>query len=392
MNTTVDSKWTYALTDYQGNVWGPVMRAKQRTFTHPLNGMRTASFAIDIDNPATKFLFNPPTLNGLPLYPLLKVYRENRLGVNQLVMVGDVVSMKVANRTLEGMGQVTVVAADGLWRLAKRLIGMGTDTRGRGQGYTYASAQAQQPISKIIDDVLNDTNTISGASGILRGSVPLNTANGAVDPAVYQQVVSTLIAQLSALVGGPDYEITPHEPTTAGTAPVATIGTLNQFFPLGSTKTNVMFEYGCGQKNVNAYSVDWDRTGQITKAWSLPQGFPTAVAAGDNTVIYEDNAAAAVYGVWEDSIPSDVTSIPLRQQLCKDFVNIRRYARNQITFTPANNCNQDYGADYLPGDVVMAAAIDQDVLIYDGSVRVYGCSFTVSDEEVESNALTLIPS
>lgn len=240
---------------------------------------------------------------------------------------------------------------------------------------------------------LNDGGSWMGSTafntGLELGTVVDSPNLGYVGP-VYMQNIGDLIQQICTTLGGPDFDIIPQEPVNE--MPNTIIGALNIYGnQVGSARTNCIFEYGCGQHNVATYDRILTKDGLANTIYSPPQGFPGTTALGDTMVSASDSTSKNAIGLYQDEVNNDVTSIPLRQELCNEYVAIRKYARQQITFTPTVDCPLDFGVDFDVGDTVGARAFVDGSYRYNGSVRVYGVTFNVDDNDAETPSLLLIP-
>lgn len=374
------SRWRYVVTDMSGGTTaggGPVLNTSQKQFSHSKNGGKTAQFTLNIDNPKASYILSNDCL--------LKVYRRTRLtGQWQRLMVGDIIHAEEDGQGDTGL--VTVVAADPWWRFQRRIMGLGVDALGRGTGFTDGSATGLVDIGQILVDMINAQNA-GFNTGVSVGTLQPSTT-GFIGP-VYAQFVGDLFQQLCATLGGPDFEIVPLEPS--GFMPNTIIGQMNVWAALGSSRPNTFFEYGTGRYNVATYSRILSKDGLCNEAISLPQGFPDLISAGDNIITAQDSGSMNSIGLYQDIVPSDVVSRPLRQELANEYITVRAHARQQITFTPTVDCPYDYGVDYNVGDTVQARAFVNGGYRYNGSVRIYGVDIAVDDNDAETPALTLIP-
>lgn len=377
------SRWRFVITNLSGvslGGGGPVVNASNKQWGYHLNGARTAQITIGIDHPKANFILNNDTL--------LKVYRKTKVSQTwQLLMVGDVIQ---AEEDSSGdTGQLIVSAADPFWRLQRRFIGLAIDSIGRGTGYTDGSAVSLKDFTTLAANVLADVNSAFN-SGITLGTIT-NTGNTSYIGPVYAQNVGDILQQLANTLGGPVWVLQPLEPS--GSMPSTVISQMN-IGPASSmnvNRPNAIFEYGTGKRNVSSYSRILSKDGLANTLYSTPQGFPSVTAQGDTMVIEQDSASQAAIGLYQDIVPTDLTSIPLRQQLCNEYLAVRKAARQQITFTPTVDCPLDYGVDYQVGDTVVARAYVSGQYRYNGTARIYGVDFTIDDNDAETPVLTLIP-
>lgn len=382
MPVSDQSRWILQLTDMNGNtpsLAGPVLSASQKQYSHHLNAGKTMQFTVNIDNPAASFVLNNDAL--------LKVYRRQRWAPTnvQLLMVGDVIH---AEESAQGdVGLLTVVAADPWWRWQRRLLGMAVDGIGRGIGWGLGNATTLFDYSFIADWLITSLNEYF-YTGVDIGIVQ-NCGTSAYIGPVYAQNAGDMLQQICNVLGGPEFEIVPVEPS--GLMPRTHIATVNILQRLGVSQHNTVFEYGAGSRNVATYDRLLSKDGQCNVAYSPPSGFPDVTANGDTMVFAADGVSAYQLGLYEDVAQGDMASIPLRQALCNEMVQVRSRARQQITFTPTVDCPLDYTANYNVGDTVTARAWVGGYPRYNGQVRVYGVDISVDDNDAETPALTLIP-
>lgn len=393
------SKWKLSVCALDGSFpsgSGQVFNAANKQFTYNINAGRQGQFAINIDNPRANYILSNDCL--------LKAYRRNRLGAYSLFMVGDIIT---AEESSQGdIGIVTVAAADPFWRLQHRLIpqSISLDSRGRGLGWSNGTIAAdgitinfKDDVAQMIQDMVGEVNTV-WYTGIT-GGILQTSYQSTVGP-VYAAYAGDQIQQMCATLGGPDFELAPHEPS--GTWPGVTIATLNLYTHLGSIAIPpaAIFQYGAGKKNVASYTRLLDKSNKANVVYSLPPGFPSVNALNDSLVGDFDGTSILNSGLYEYIVSMDTSSVvgsgsvtPLRQELVDETVSILSHARQQVTFVPTVNCNLDFGVDYNVGDIVGAQAYDITTKTwrFNGTARLYGVQFTIDDNDSESAALTLIP-
>lgn len=368
---------------------GQILNTGSKEFSYMINSARTCTFTMPVDNPRADWMYTNDHL--------IKVYRRNRYGSVGLQMVGDTVSMEEIAQN--DQSAITVIAADPFFRLQKRALGVTTDSSGRGvpiqfgyglDGVTLVPVDPSIGLQLILNYIngFNDTGINIGAYCT---SISGNTSVGPM----YNVYFGDLIQQTCAILGGPDFSIDPQEPS--GTWPHTKIATLNFSSHLGSLnpQTPAVFEYGMGKHNVMAY----DRL--VTKEYianvvvSLPSGFPSVAAAGDAEVIIPDDVSIGSIGEFDYVVDGqNLIGTGIRTALCEETLQTTAQAQQQLTFTPAVNCNLEYGTDYFVGDIVTARAYDKGSgsLRYNGTVRIYGVDITVDENDAESPTLTLIQS
>lgn len=378
-----DSRWRYVCTDLSGSTSyagaGAVLNTSQKQFSNHLNAGRTAQFTINIDNPCANFLLTNRCL--------MKVYRQTRVSNTwQRMMVGDVIQVDESGQG--DVGLLTVVASDPLWRVQRRLLGMAVNSLGQGTGYTDGTSTSLADYTTLVYHIFQYLES-SYNLGLVGGTVTLTGNTSYLGP-IYAQNAGDTLQQLLATLGAPEIRINPLEPYN-GAMPNTIIGSIDIVPAIGQNQPNAIFEYGCGTFNVASYDRILTLDGLANQLYSLPQGFPDVVSAGDTMVYAEDLVAIAASGLFQDLVQGDLVSQPLRQELCNENLNVRENARQQITFVPTVNCPLDYTVDYDVGDTVQARAYANGTYRFNGSVRVYGIDMAIDDNDAETPTLTLIP-
>lgn len=364
-------QWRFLLAQQDTTEIGEIFAWRDAKLSVPLNGGRLCQITLDVDNPMVDKIIGTTPTERLNL--LLKAYRD---GV--LMFVGDLTS---GEENVEGeVGTFPLVAGDGFWRLSKRLVG-----NAFAAGYADGTAAAQKDKSTLIKNLLSWVNTVSW-SGVADGSYATPTSNGYIDR-VWFAFAGQLIQQLSGTLDGPDFEVTPVEPALHGAQ--VWIGQLNTWAYKG-TNSGAVFEYGTGRHNIGAYRRPLDAAGKANLVWMLGPGFPDLSTAGANPIqVASDAASVAAHTMLEDLLQGDIQVSQLRQELVNEHVRIRRFAREQIFFTPVPGADPSYPA-YQTGDLVEARAVKNGKTRFDALVRIYNIDFSVSELGVESVELTLV--
>jgi hypothetical protein len=397
-----ESNWKFVLTGIDGSMGQPGTGALYNTankeFTYMINSARSAQVSVNIDNPQVDWAFENDCL--------MKVYRRNRYEQWQLMMVGDVLSVEESAQN--DSGYVTITAADPMLRLQKRLLGVLTNSLGMSIPYFYGFATDEvtpEPIdiSGALLLTLNYLNALN-YTGVGIGSLSSVSVPNTYGPA-YAVYFGDIIQQSCATLDGPDLSLTPCEPF--GAWPHTQIGTLNFYNHLGSINplTPAVFEYGIASRNTQAYDRLKTKANIANNILSLPQGFPSGVAAGDRIEHILDPTSFLAIGEYDylmdsgDTISAPPTfsggqEIDLRYQLIALSLQALSQAQNQITFTPSVDCNVEFGTDYGVGDLVQARAYDlgSQTLRFNGTARVYGVDIQIDENDAETPSLTLIPS
>ena len=381
---------TFELWTYAGAAEGEILNAHNRTVKLGLNAPSTCSFQVALDH-------NFATLILAENY-LISVKRNGTL-----IFLGPIVSAEEI-ATGDG-GKIAVVAIDPFFdRLPWRLIGKQVDSTNKGVGYSHGTALAPVVRGQIAKNIIDVTNAADGFTGVeTNNSWITDTATGYVGPWYFKPVAEAVV-ELANTLDGYDFEIRPVTPVTIAAG--LKLAEFRTYAARGTTRANTVFEYGTGKRNMSGYRRPKVRESQITKAWSLPQGFPDAAMAivnpdenGNGGVYqapiannYDPGAALVTWGLREAVVAGDLTVDALRQQLCNEHVRIRRNPREQIIFDLSTNIEYNFGVDYDIGDIVTARAKINGVVRFEALFRVYGVEIGVSDVGEESVSLTVIPS
>lgn len=436
------SRYRFVITDMLGNVQGEVMEASQKTITQVLDNMSTASFTIKVSNPMADYLLDNPCL--------CKCYRQpvDRTYAYRLVLTGDVATDE--EDTSDETGTITFTVADALNRLAYRLLGKEVDSANHGTGFASGTPTNPKDIADVIGDMLLNINgdTDLGRCGVTLGIRGPNTPSSYIDP-VYFTAFATQIALYTNTLDGVDFYLEPQEPYSyahypgqPGTNPYITggpdpstppqnivtgtsvqdtiIAKLNVYFPMGNylmregppgvyskNRLYPVFEYGTGKHNVQGYQRIRNRAAMSNKWWSLPDGFPSSNASDDppisstaSTTTSEGTLADSIakYGGYEqvDSGDLGTGAHDLRQLLVNSEASTTATPQQQITFTPTINCDEDWTIDYFLGDIVIVRAYVAEAnngmgsWRFNGTMRIYGISGTIDDNEQEQVSITTI--
>jgi hypothetical protein len=371
-------KFKYVITAMDGSKpagTGEVVQASQRTYDEQLDGGRTASLAVNTDNPRVQYALDNDAL--------LKVYRRDRAGTWHHRLTGDIISTE--EKSDGSTSQVTITA----WRLGKRFIGMAVNSAGQGIGFTVGTVITPVDLATAIAQVLTSVNN-DFYSGIQQGTITLCGTVDVVGP-VYAAFAGPTIQQICATLGGPDFWIDPEEPS--GVMPNVTVGQLNVGPIRGINRPLAIFEFGTGKKNVQSCDRLLSKQNVCNNAAALPTGWPTAVANGDTVQYASDSGSQGNISRFDDIASSDVSSAQLRQAIAQEEVAVRKQKQQVITFVPTVDNPIDFTLDYDVGDIVTARAYDESTkrYRYNGTARVYGVSLTVDDSDAETISLTLTP-
>lgn len=383
--------WTAVLADLDGEAYGELRDASSRRWKRVLNRPRTVSWTARADNPLIVPILSLDTT-------LAKFY-EDGSGTNTLRFVGPIVSYE-KQRDAQG-GTVAVVAQDAFWRLGHRLIGKSA------AGFTQGDVLRQVDKGQIASGVLAAANA-SGDTGIRMGTIE-TSSNGYAGPWRYKQA-DQAIAELSATMGGFDWDVAPVEPV-ADLAGVQ-IGALNVYTEIGSVKPDVIFEFGTGRHNVSSWRDVGDATALANSIFNLPPGFPEDTTQG--VIAQQDSASIDSRGLHEALVSADLIVDVLRQALVSEHLQIRRVPRRVITFQPiaedpsgADPATQRLPrlfTDYDVGDIVQFRCVERIrtvdatgavtgyaiVTTVDAAFRIFGAEVEIDDAGQATPSLVLV--
>lgn len=436
------SRYRFVITDMRGNVKGEVLQASQKTITQVLDNMCTATFTVKVSNPMADYVLNNPCL--------CKCYRQptNRAYAYRLILTGDVTTDE--EDTSSETGTITFTVTDALNRLMYRLLGKGVDANHHGLGFTSGTPTHPKDVADTIGDMLLNVNndSVLGRCGVTLGIRGPNTPTTYIDT-VYFTPVATQLALYTNTLDGVDFMLEPQEPYSyaaypgiPGTNPYITggpppgtppqsvikgtsvkdtiIAKLNVYFPMGNFlqhqgppgvyskgRPYPVFEYGTGKRNVQSYQRIRNRAAMSNRWWSLPNGFPSGNSAIDHLVSSQGSTPTPEgtvtqsinkYGGYEsvDSGDLGTGAQDLRQLLVNAEAATTAVPQQQITFTPTINCDEDWTIDYFLGDVASVRAYvpeannGQGSWRFNGTMRIYGISGSIDDNEQEQIQLTTI--
>ncbi len=362
------ASWSLLLADLSGTTLGEITNASDRKLSFPLNRMATGSFRVRLDHPLGEDLLDGDRL--------VKVYQEDADGTSQIRMVGEIVSVEeVASESDSGSLAVTFAEA-GFWRLTHRLVGKS------GTGVSYGTALSPVDRGSIAQSIITAVNG-DADTGIRIGTISAS-ASGYVGPWYYKQASEALL-ELSSTLDGFDFRFSPVEPYSDASGLV--IGEFDAAAVLGTTRSDMVFEFGTGRRNIKEIKRQVGREGLLTKGYHLPPGFPESSAP---VVSVEDTIAEAERGLHESLITSDLSVADLRLALTEEHVEVRRQPRQLITFEPTAYANE-FNDGYEVGDIVQARAAIEGSVRFNAFFRIYGVDLSLSPEGLPTYAITLVP-
>jgi hypothetical protein len=360
------------ITDMAGAVIGPLRGAKALTISLRHKGLPTVGLQVPLWHPYAEHLISQDVL--------LKVYRRDTLGTNKLLFIGPVLGAEENGDTLNQTLAVTAVGP--FWRLTKRRIGM---TKA---GIEFGSEATPVDLARIARDALVTANG-AGYTGIEAPVDPAHTqiANGGTG-IMWVKNVAELITELAAGLNSFDFRVDPIEPTNVGKA-FPQIGYLNIQPMIGSSKPNVIFEYGTGRANVASYSRSISRDEMLNQAIVNVQGWPDA-SSGD-LIVRNDTAAQTARGLLQEVVPDGgITDDTMRTQIADEHLKYRSSPKVIVKFTPVLNAVPSPFVHYDVGDWVRARAVVRESVRFDSMMRIWGLTLSIDDGGNESTELQLV--
>lgn len=358
-------KWRMIYTTYSGVRYGEILDAHDRVFNFSLLGPNNLTFRQELVNPLTEEILT--NREGLIL-----VYRDRKLA-----MTAEIGSVQVSGD--DNDHQYTVTATETMWtRLAKRLLGKSaaglkgpTSPTDQGQWMMYTNLAS-----------LNGIN----ATGLGPGTVD---RSGDISGGVWRyKSFMELLTELSATTAGYDFYQRPRDPSAAA----GLTGVIEIKPVIGDVRPNIVFQYGSGISNARSYEWITDTTQIINRAVALPPDFPDS--PGLKVAETADAASIILRGMREEVIPTDLSSLYLRQAMAGLHVKLRKTPKETFVIQPQSSSGTasvpEFIEDYNVGDIVRGHVQDQSLLMLDAMVRVYGVTASVSDEGQETIDLTLI--
>lgn len=348
--------WNFRLTRLNHTPLGVVQNAYQRKASLALSKPSTAGFSIKPSNPLMPYLFEDED-------KLLQVWQNSTLRY-----WGPVISAQYATQDDGSAPMIAVTSADPTWRLSKRLAG-------KSKGGTSYSGDKAAAAKAIIDVCNGEGNTEIETSSVESGSTGTYVA-GPYKPAL------ACIGELAHGLDGFDWYIEPVQ--GSGTK----IGKFRAAGVVGSKKTNAVFEYGAGKKNMRNMSFIRDLSGTINQAYHIPDEGLGAEATEVVTGAF-DAASVAARGLLEEVVDlTGVTNLTFRTQWCENNVQVRKVPRRVLAMTAdvADSTNSThvpiFGTDYFLGDEVPARAVKEGVVLFDGYTRIYQVDVEPDDNGV----------
>lgn len=362
--------WKFLLTDLQGVVLAEILHADARQVIIPLKSTPTLAFNVEADHPLANY-FVDPTFDGL-----IRAYRNNMLRFN-----GPLISGQEAGDS-SAPAKIAVTASGPFWRLNLNLAGVPATSPGAVIPVSYGSTVSPVDLGSAAQSLVSLANT-QAYSGIENGTFASSTS-GAAGP-YYLQPIGDAIVALS--IGSFEWEVVPTEPTNTGHS-FPQIGTFNVGASIGTTRNDVVYEFGTGAANLSAYSNAVDRSTRMTFGYIQQP----AVADYSDVLAYEDTAASAAGGRFLGVVDNGgVEYDSYRTVLLQRNVNIRKVPRQVVSVTPRANSSIMPFDNFDVGDTFRTRIVNNQKLRLDAMLRCWGVQFDIDAQGNETPTLMLVP-
>jgi hypothetical protein len=344
------SEYKYILWDFRTGQKEILPEALNRSYSYQLNRAGKASFSL------------PLTTERLQRFPLyigvtrLLIYRANKL-----IWAG--VIWEITENAQDDEGTVNVQCTEIFHILSEK----------RYTSNTYTSTDAGQ----IAWGLINTTQGLSGGNlGLTQGTIQA-TQNR--DRAYFDEKVGEKIIQLTEVINGFDFEITP-------SIKINTLGVFNVYSKRGTILTSFRLEYGEGLKN-NIQS--WSRKRTLSDIYNSVivegEGYGDIALKSTQT----DNSMITAVGLLEGRVQEkSVNQQTTLDTKAQEFIRVRKTEQFIYDIT-LNNAYNDFGK-YDIGDIV-PVKIKYGYLDINTTMRIYGIDVRVSDAGEEVIKLTVSP-
>lgn len=355
-----------------GAAQGEILDAHERNFSFSLHSPNTISFNLLPQNQIVTNIL-------LAKAGLITLWRDTTLAMTAELS-------RVRLNSGEDDHEVSVVATETMYpRLSHRLVGKSSAGL---KGPTSATDQGTWLMQVLQTGTLN--LNLEDESSLRPGTI---TASGNITGGTWRyKPFLELMQELGATVNGFDFYQRPLNPPDWPVTVGALTGTIDIAPIIGTTKSNVVFEYGLGARNASDYEYLIDSESMIDRAIGLPPEFPDN--PGNKVATVTDAPAVASRGLREEVIPTDLNDLTFRTQLAQLHVNLRKQPREQFVIQPSPASGSrpvpKFLVDYNIGDTIRGRVQDQNRLLLDALVRVYGAQVNLDDEGVETIDLTVI--
>lgn len=355
------------VTNLEGKRLGEVKDAYERKYTANMSKPSTASFQVRKDNSILPYLFSQEEDY------LLQVWQDETIR-----MWGPILTANLA-MTEGAAPSIAVTAADPAWRLAHRFYW------GGGAGFALATHDKAYLAEQLIIFQNNrneggvDAGTGIGSNGDLCGSTGSYTI-----PTGKSALVG--IQELAQGFDGFDWYIEPLSnsiPEEESHSPY--IGIFRAAALVGVEKSDAVFEFGTGRRNMRTVNYLRDQTTRANSALNISEEGLDANPSNSIPIIGKiDKTNWERFGLYEDMAElSGVPNTALREQYTQEVVNVRKSPRRVLAMTSDIDDGTGrvprFGYDYWLGDTVTARAVVSDDIIFNGNVRVYSVEVSINN-------------
>lgn len=344
------SEYKYILWDFRTGQKEILPEALNRSYSYQLNRSGKASFSL------------PLTTERLQRFPLyigvtrLLIYRADKL-----IWAG--VIWEITEDAQDDEGTVNVQCTEIFHILSEK----------RYTSNTYTNTDAGQ----IAWGLINTTQGLVGGNlGITQGTIEA-TQNR--DRQYFDEKVGEKIIQLTEVINGFDFEITP-------SIKVNTLGVFNVYSKRGSTLNTFRLEYGEGLKN-NIQS--WNRKRTLSDMYNSVIVEGEGLGDARLTSTETDTALITAIGLLEGRVQeksiNQQTTLDTKAQ---EFIRVRKTEQPLYDIT-VNDAYDDFGK-YDVGDIV-PVRIKYGYVDINTTMRIYGIDVRISDAGEEVIKLTISP-
>lgn len=343
------SLYEFIIKDKSGNTLASLDSTRSRSFDRYLNKTGSAQFTISVDDP--KLYTDLLLLGDKELY----IYRA---GV--LVWGGELCNRQTSINA--DTREATITAKGFFDLLSKKIVGTAITPR------VFTNTDAGTIASTLITESQTGTNA---SVGITIGSI---TASKNRDRTLDSwKTVKEVIESMCSLniKDGFDFEVAPNKQ-------------FNVYYPKGSTKTNIVFEYGV---NIIGLSESMDATEMANEVIAIGNG------QGPATLVSTQDANSTIQGQYKIR-QKTVSFKDIITQATLDDHALAELAQTQIQsqiigITTKGDLSPGYGS-YDIGDTVRVR-ITTSLFAIDANYRIYGIKVNISDEDEETIDITFNP-
>lgn len=325
------NNWQVIVLDRDGTPLGEIVNFVSLSFTTKLN---------NVGNAVIKVPLNDPTLSGLIAQRRYQV-QIKRDGV--LLWAGEQVNLRADIKDeSQGTNFIDIFCNDYIELFNARRTAL---------SQTYSSTDAGAIAWDLIDTSQSLTD---GDFGITQGTIETTVSR---DRSYFNQNIMEAIINLSKVVNGFDFEITPNK-------------VFNVYARKGQDKSSTaVFQYGV---NFKSFGFDSDFGSPCNEARAVGEGFgPNRL----NTTSVNTGSRSSIGLRQQVTIEEDVSVLSTLQDKSDELVNDRSVPINTINFVQAQTTNPRLGT-LVTGDVVRIRA-EVGIIDVDNVYRIYGINIKV---------------